>query len=253
MDLQSKISLSSWDKDAWMHIPGAMAWAPLPPPHPSLRNRTTHDGKELWPCILYPSWSDALRSSGVPVPDQLLLLGCKNPVPTSKLKKNIVPGKMALGSSEMVDTEHGSCKRRKKLVCYFLGMDDRGWCAVHTKDVQRYERDRCIEILKTYKGMTGIETENSTKIWEDLVVAMKEASLALSNPQYDPSILCKSLDIETKGSMDADDDGSNANVDSCTPECFDDWKVGGNTQSMTMTQGASRFSLQTQTQSKSQG
>ena len=258
MDMTSKIKLSSWDENAWMHIPGALAWASLPVPHPTLPHvvdlsHSSHSKTRglSWPCILYPSWSEALTSTDIPLSKDILLLGCKKKVSISKLRKNIVPGKMALGSSELVKTEHGSCKRRKKVVCYFLGMDDRGWCAVNVSDVRRYERDSCMEILRMYSTRKDADPVDGEQVWGGLILSMKEASLALSNADLDPNTLCKNLDIGTK----IRDVGKHKEVDSpvedCTPECFDDWRAGGYTQNTT--QGATRFSLQTQSQVPSQG
>jgi hypothetical protein len=55
--------------DPWYHRIGELAWAP-----PSFAEHALHD---WWPCILYPSWSNAMNESGLITDEKdLMLIGC---------------------------------------------------------------------------------------------------------------------------------------------------------------------------------
>ena len=145
----------------WARVPGTLAWAPLPlavmtklkldiPPTDKNAHgdggtsRNTNGYSYYWPVILYPSWSNAAKQSGLidistftndnnnnynddernkkasttkNKKKMIHFIGCKTGVTVDQMKKNLVPKRVALGCSSVKGQA-----LRPKVVAYFLGL-----------------------------------------------------------------------------------------------------------------------------------
>lgn len=150
-------------------------------------------------------------------------MGCKTAVTVDQMSKNMVPKRVALGSTSIKGQT-----LRPKVVAYFLGLhgsrestmfeddeDDHNealtcspWTAVNVNDVQIYNIDSCKENMKSMYNDHGQEEEigESIKsdtpdtttaknkvlekgrylIWKRFILAMEEASIVMEDEEYHP-------------------------------------------------------------------
>jgi len=246
----------SESQEPWTHRLGVLAWAPPSPynqAHPTTTGSEGHtdpSSSTLWPCILYPSWSKAVLQSGIITADEkeVKLIGCKRAVATQDLSRNRVPKSLALGSGV-----NGSKYRPRVVVHFFgLGEEEPSWGAVKVEHVKQYTLESCqerlLEMMNSWDSENWLGTDQGP-----LYLAMQEASIVMDRPAYDPSNICRDIGIDnyanakdpssTSTSRDdadatvatttdttTDEGGDGDGEEEMTPECFDDWRTGGNTQ-----------------------
>ena len=256
--------------EPWTHQIGVLAWAPLPQASgkksPSKRNsnigvctdqkQISQQGRgqgqghtNMWPCILYPSWSRAVKLSCGLLSNEkkIQIIGVKNPTSVDDLARNRVPSRVALGEGFLVDGKYF----RKRVVAHFLGMGDHPcWAPINADCLQQYTlqscKDRLIAAWRENKNASGEESKNNFEEMERLVLAMTESSIVAENGTFDPNLLYGQLGIMTgQGQDDGDEDDDTTMLNDCTPEFFDDWKLGGISQEQKRSQS--------QTQNFSQG
>ena len=185
---------------------------------------------------------------------RVTFIGCKTSVTLDQMRKNMVPKRVALGSSSVKGQS-----LRPRVVAYFLGLStmSSSWSAVHVQDVKRYSLDNCKEVLCEYSNFNQRIQTNVSKmteleiIWPSFILAMEEASIVSEQKVYNPKSLMKDFIPSTnyqsksglKNGKTPNDNKGNAkkentnNSDSeekiaekLTPECFSDWRTGGDTQ-----------------------
>jgi len=237
----------------WSYRLGVIAWAPSPfsqSKHQSTAgsSSTTNAGDLYdWPCILYPSWSKAMTQSGIITDEKLLkLIGCKKPIAVKDLGKNTVPQSQALGSGL------SGSGFRPKIVVHYLGLgEEASWGSAQVTRLKKYTLDSCckrlMSIRENLKENNGSALSSNDQ-HELLYLAMQEASIVMGQPHYNPKNVCDDFDIrniseyEKKSTKRKD-----AQEDRMTPENFDDWRLGGNTQgnSESQTQNFSQGILST--------
>ena len=282
--------MSESDK-AWVRNPGALAWAILPPaaitellassstsssPITKTTNKNINNKsngiKYYWPVILYPSWSYAAKDSGLisnisnrnsprkhdggsQTTQRVSFIGCKTSVTLDQLKKNMVPKRVALGSSSVKGQA-----LRPKVVAYFLGLStmSSSWSAVHIRDVKLYSMENCRDVLSEYSTFSqriksnDCEKQEFELIWTFFMLAMEEASIVCEQKVYNPRYLMKHFKASaryhqsrselkndkksydnkyaTKHREKNNSDCDEKFVEELTPECFSDWRADGNTQ-----------------------
>lgn len=234
-------------RDPWTHRLGMLAWAPLPFDDNTQHCQTMNTpyvtscppllGNE-WPCILYPSWSNAILRSGlVTNEDAVRLIGCKKKVAVKDLGKNRVPSRLALGSGL-----NGS-KYRPKVVAYYLGYgDDPAWCSVNVQRLKEYTLDSCVEKLRAINNSCEHPPHEKDCLVQHkmLLLAMYEASIVMERPDYDPFNICSKYGlINLRQSEKRKIDDQESDEEKLTPEYFDEWRVGGDSQIDTQTQSFS--------------
>lgn len=213
--------------DPWTHRLGILAWAPLPFDD---KARNTSVLSSEWPCILYPSWSNAILRSGLITDEEAIrLIGCKRAVAVKDLGKNRVPSRLALGSGL-----NGS-KYRPKVVAYYLGYgDDPAWCCVNVDSLKQYTLDSCVEKLREISCSCDLSPQKEGMDQHKrkrLLLAMYEASLVMERPNYDPSIICNKFGFTNLQFIEqGKDSGRKSEEEELTPEYFDDWRDGGDSQ-----------------------
>ncbi len=222
--------------DPWTHRQGILAWAPRPAVA-SDSQRTMH------PSILFPSWALAMTSEIITESNQIneddkksneiKLIGCKRPIAIRDLSRNRVPARLALGTGK-----NGS-KYRPKIVAYFLGVEDGepAWGSVKVESVRQYTLKSCENLCRemSWSNVARGTVKVSSKE-QILFLAMQEASIVVDRPQFDPKNICQSLVTQSSG-YNKDADESKAGLEQrMTPENFDDWTTGGNTQADTQSQ-----------------
>ena len=227
----------SLPNDPWSYRLGVLAWAPSP----FASKQALHD----WPCILYPSWSKAMTQSGLITDEKVLkLIGCKKSTAVTDLAKNSVPKIAALGSGL-----NGS-KFRPKVVVHYLGLDEEpSWGSVKVDLIKQYTIESCSDVLRNVMEKCA-ENDGSAfrcKV-QALYLAMQEASIVMGKPSYNPKNICNDCEIENlleceKKSIRSNAHKKDVQEEQLTPENFDDWRLGGSTQT----------NSQSQTQSFSQG
>mmetsp|Transcript_8381 Transcript_8381/g.15807 ORF Transcript_8381/g.15807 Transcript_8381/m.15807 type:complete len:247 (+) Transcript_8381:98-838(+) len=230
--------------DRWTHRLGTLAWAPLPSddndrtPQKTAASRTSNLSLAYyneWPCILYPSWSNAMRRSGLITDEKTVrLMGCKKSIAVEDLGENRVPSRLALGSGQ-----NGS-KYRPKVVAYYLGYSgDPAWGSVNVENLKQYTLDSCVEIIREMNvSCERSPSKDCALPHERLIHAMYEASIVMERPDYDPSQICRKFGFTNlrQGGKAKDCDDQELEQIQLTPEYFDDWRVGGDSHVDTQTQ-----------------
>lgn len=246
----------------WSHELGALALAPLPSSKQSgadsvtsspasISSESSRRMQQLWPVVLYPSWSKAVLKSGlVNDLDSLKIVGVKKAILVKDLAKNRVPKRVALGSAS------ATTKFRPKVVAHYLGFgEDASWTSISAAAVQKYSIESCKKILIDLQAECG--RADSVDNFASLYQAMQEASILLEKPSYKPENICADFNIQNNfrklekqngAQRHEKSNASNQNNDEAeemnfTPENFDDWRQGGNTQKGTQTQDFSQCSI----------
>jgi hypothetical protein len=170
--------------------------------------------------------------------ERVKLIGCKKPVAVEDLGKNRVPSRLALGSGQ-----NGS-KYLPKVVAYYLGYShEPAWGSVNVENLKQYTLDSCVEKLRMINSSCEHSPPSKDCIVQRkrLLLAMYEASIVMERPDYDPSHICSKFGFTNLRRGDKRKDGSDQELEEeeLTPEYFDDWRVGGDSQIETQTQSFS--------------
>ena len=184
-----------------------------------------------------------MTQSGLITDEKVLkLIGCKKSTAVTDLAKNSVPKIAALGSGL-----NGS-KFRPKVVVHYLGLDEEpSWGSVKVDLIKQYTIESCNDMLRNVMEKCA-ENGGSVGKFQTLYLAMQEASIVMGKPSYNPKNICNDCEIENlleyeKKSIHSNAQKKDAQEEQLTPENFDDWRLGGSTQT----------NSQSQTQSFSQG
>ncbi len=241
--------------EPWTHRLGILAWAPR-------TGAVAAEKRRMHPCILYPSWAlamtcgiitDSNAGTDDPNSNEIRLIGCKRSIAVRDLSRNRVPSRLALGSGK-----NGS-KYRPKIVAHFLGLGgEPSWGAVKVESVRQYTLESCEKQCREMNWSDGTQVQVPSGD-EILFLAMQEASIVMSRPQFDPVNICKSMTQNNVKRIEENQKPSGTNghdvtgadeveakdeeEQDMTPENFDEWRIGENTQRNT----------QSQTQNFSQG
>ena len=186
-----------------------------------------------------------MTQSGLIADEKLLkLIGCKKSTAVKDLAKNSVPKIVALGSGL-----NGS-KFRPKVVVHYLGLDEEpSWGSVKVDRIKQYTIESCTEMLQNVMEKCAEDDGSAFRCKaKSLYLAMNEASIVMGKPNYNPRNICNDCEIENlleyeKKSIRSKAQKKDAQEEELTPENFDDWRLGGTTQT----------NSQSQTQSFSQG
>jgi hypothetical protein len=169
---------------AWPHKIGELAWAPSP-----IAEQAVH---EWWPCILYPSWSKAMKESGLITDEKdLMLIGCKKSVAIKDLANDCVPKIVALG--QRVD---GS-RFRSLVVVHYLGLDENpSWGSVKVDCLKQYTLQSCNMLLQNItEQYTEEDGPSFRRRAQKLYLAMQEASIVMGSPNFNPRNIFEDCNI----------------------------------------------------------
>jgi hypothetical protein len=214
----------SEQSDPWCHRIGELAWAPSP-----IAVQAVHD---WWPCILYPSWSKAMKESGLITDEKdLMLIGCLKSTAVKDLANNCVPKIVALGPGL-----NGS-RFRSMVVVHYLGLDEKpSWGSVKVDCLKQYTLQSCTTLLQ---NMTEEYAEEDGPPFscgvQKLYLAMQEASIVMGSPNFNPRIIFEDYNIENSVEFEKFSTGNETWTKDvqdvqCVMEKSDDGTLDGSTQ-----------------------
>jgi hypothetical protein len=191
-------------------------------------------------------------------------LGCSS-VKGKALRPKVVAYFLGMGDNNENSTHTSSSK-----------FTESAWCAVHVASVKEYTIDNCKEMLFKFSNPSERERKPlNDSLWSSFILAMEEASIVSERREFNPRVWMMkhqqpSIDNKSSGprrkknkydahenrggnsstdgsngSSNVTDDGQDIFMEELTPECFDNWRDGGDTEKYGETQSQFVFSAGT--------